>query len=434
MYYFLIIINDEENSNLAMCFINLQNLPKQLVLTLSFLALSWPLLGQAHLLDYAVVKTNMEVRKNTIVISVKIPIALNVEATTPEDKRALLTSYFNEQLKILNLDKPCVGSITSFNVKEDPEKPNSTFAGAFTCAAEIRSLADISIHSTLFGDFFKTFDHFITITLGTNSKDIILNHELADFSAKTAAEVPVSPSSLSPTAPPLPASSSPTPKIKKIPDLPKKESTSLPREAVNVEQKQEGREDNLAIVTRRFISLGIEHILFGYDHILFLIVAVIIITNFKNALILITSFTLAHSTTLILASLNLINITSRIVEPLIALSISLVAFRNIYIMRKGSALVKLKERWLATFGFGLIHGLGFAGALTEIGIPRTYFFPALITFNIGIEIGQLLIFAALFVILRFIRRWPKILERTTLITSWVVGLTAVFWFFQRILK
>ena len=137
---------------------------------------------------------------------------------------------------------------------------------------------------------------------------------------------------------------------------------------------------------RQFLLLGIEHIVTGWDHLAFLFGLLVIGGKLRDAVKIITSFTLAHSLTLALATLNVINIPSRYVEPLIAASIVYVGFENI--VRNN-----FSKRWMLTFAFGLIHGCGFASALRELGIGAngTSVVTPLVCFNLGVEMGQLAI-------------------------------------------
>jgi hydrogenase/urease accessory protein HupE len=137
-------------------------------------------------------------------------------------------------------------------------------------------------------------------------------------------------------------------------------------------------------IVLRYIEAGIGHIFLGYDHIAFLISVVLWARRLLPVIKIVTAFTLAHSITLSLAALDLVRIPSTIVEPAIAASIVYVAVEN-FISRD------IDKRWRITFCFGLIHGFGFAGALQEFGLPRGALVPALASFNIGVEIGQIAI-------------------------------------------
>jgi len=136
-----------------------------------------------------------------------------------------------------------------------------------------------------------------------------------------------------------------------------------------------------------YMAAGVEHILIGYDHIAFLIAIVLWASRPWPVVKLVTAFTLGHSITLSLAALDIVRIPSSIIEPAIAASIVYVAAENFFSH-------DVQKRWRDTFGFGLVHGFGFASALQEFGIPKSALIPALASFNIGVEIGQVAIVAA----------------------------------------
>lgn len=173
-----------------------------------------------------------------------------------------------------------------------------------------------------------------------------------------------------------------------------------------------------------FLKLGIEHLLTGYDHILFLL-TVIVGISFIESLKAVTSFTLAHSLTMALAFLGAISLPSSVVEPLIAATVIYVALENV--MR-----ANIRRRWVWTFFFGLIHGLGFVGALKLITVSRSELVLSLVSFNVGIELAQLLIVAAAVVALRYMKRysWNVLFNRGF---SACVGLLGFVWLGQRIL-
>lgn len=144
-----------------------------------------------------------------------------------------------------------------------------------------------------------------------------------------------------------------------------------------------------------FFKLGIEHLLTGYDHILFLL-TVIIAMNLIDTIKAVTAFTVAHSLTMALAFLNLVSLPSSIVEPLIALTIIYVSVKNIFAKN-------VRKRWLLTGLFGLVHGLGYVGALKAITVSRDELLLSLVSFNIGIEAGQLLVIAVSIPALHYLR-------------------------------
>ena len=179
-------------------------------------------------------------------------------------------------------------------------------------------------------------------------------------------------------------------------------------------------------IASAYTVLGVEHILSGFDHLLFVISLLFLVGFNRRLLWTITAFTLAHSVTLACSSLGWLILRSPPVEATIALSIVLVA---------GEALHRqqtLARRYpaLVAFVFGLVHGLGFAGALKEIGLPDNHLMPALLTFNIGVEIGQLLTVTAAWAIWRVASRWPKLaLARPALLYG--IGSIAAYWSWER---
>jgi hydrogenase/urease accessory protein HupE len=157
-----------------------------------------------------------------------------------------------------------------------------------------------------------------------------------------------------------------------------------------------------AALAWEFLQWGTHHIFVGYDHIAFLLALVIAVTRFRELLAIVTSFTIAHSLTLLLAALDLLHIPARLSEALIAASIVYVAAENLL-----SAGRPLRRRWLVTFGFGLVHGLGFATELRArlAELPGQVVFPVL-SFNLGVEVGQVAIVAAVYPLLVRLREAP----------------------------
>ncbi|MBP0723673.1 HupE/UreJ family protein [Bacillus sp. RG28] len=175
-----------------------------------------------------------------------------------------------------------------------------------------------------------------------------------------------------------------------------------------------------------FLKLGMNHILSGYDHLLFLLSLIIARQSFKQFATVITAFTLAHSLTLTLTVLGIIHVPPSIVEPAIALSICYVAIDNI--IRK-----EVSHRWVLTFFFGLIHGMGFADILVGMHIPKSELAIDLASFNIGIEIIQLSIIALLLPLLALLHR-SKYSRYTITSISTIAFLLGGIWLFQRILS
>jgi hydrogenase/urease accessory protein HupE len=177
-----------------------------------------------------------------------------------------------------------------------------------------------------------------------------------------------------------------------------------------------------------FLSLGVKHILTGYDHLLFLFGLLLVARGFFSSLGIITSFTIAHSITLAVATLHLVQIPSRIVEPLIAASIVFVGIENLW---RGDIPT---ARRMVAFGFGLIHGFGFASALREAGIGSGTggILLPLFSFNLGVELGQIMVAAAALPIIWKLRENPMFIARWAPACSAAVVLLGSFWFVQRV--
>jgi hydrogenase/urease accessory protein HupE len=183
----------------------------------------------------------------------------------------------------------------------------------------------------------------------------------------------------------------------------------------------------LGEVAFAYTVLGIEHILTGIDHLLF-VVGLLFLVGFNRRLLwTITAFTAAHSLTLASSALGWLALRSPPVEATIALSIVLVAAEALH--RRQT----MARRWpaLVAFLFGLVHGLGFAGALKEIGLPEQHLFVALLTFNVGVEIGQLMTVAAAAIAWRASARWPRLARARTALL-YAIGSVAAYWSWLRI--
>ena len=179
---------------------------------------------------------------------------------------------------------------------------------------------------------------------------------------------------------------------------------------------------------KAFVILGIEHILSGYDHLLFLFGLLLVTDRFLPALKIVTSFTLAHSISLALATMDLLPFPGRLVEPLIAASIIYIGVENLV---RGD---RLKGRWMLAFGFGLVHGCGFATALRDLGVgmdSRSITIP-LLSFNVGVEVGQMTIAALVLPFLWHLRCKPVFIGRLVPVGSMMVALFGAYWFVERV--
>lgn len=174
-----------------------------------------------------------------------------------------------------------------------------------------------------------------------------------------------------------------------------------------------------------FFKMGVEHILTGYDHLVFLLGLVLARGRVRSLLAVITAFTVAHSITLALAAFGVWAPSSRIVEPAIALSIVYVGIENFFVK-------DASKRWRITFPFGLIHGFGFAGALQEIALPRAQIPVALVSFNLGVEAGQLAVMAAVLPLILLLRKRDWFEPRAVRVVSGAVAVAGGAWFVSRV--
>jgi hypothetical protein len=190
---------------------------------------------------------------------------------------------------------------------------------------------------------------------------------------------------------------------------------------------------SIAQVSATYFWLGTEHILLGIDHLLFVTGLLFLVSGWRRLLGTVTAFTLAHSITLAGASLGFLSAPSALIEALIALSIVVVAAEAV-LKNRGETAMGLRRPWLIAFGFGLLHGFGFAGALTDIGLPPEAVPAALLFFNLGVEAGQIAFIAVLLIALRvagyLMPRSEKALRH---VVPMIIGVMAGFWTVERTL-
>jgi hydrogenase/urease accessory protein HupE len=180
---------------------------------------------------------------------------------------------------------------------------------------------------------------------------------------------------------------------------------------------------SIAATFRRFFLLGVEHIATGYDHILFLLALLLVGGGLRALVAIVTAFTVAHSITLSLAVLDVVQLPARLVESAIALSIAWVALENI-------VLDRVRGRWRVTFAFGLMHGFGFASILREMHLPRVGLATSLLAFNLGVEAGQLAVVLASYPLVRAVQRSPH-RRRWIVLASGAILVLALFWLVER---
>jgi hydrogenase/urease accessory protein HupE len=188
--------------------------------------------------------------------------------------------------------------------------------------------------------------------------------------------------------------------------------------------------ESLSQVAKTYGVLGIEHILLGFDHLLFVLALLLLVPNLRMLFWTITAFTLAHSLTLAAATLGWAAVPQKPVEAVIALSILFVAMEIVH-WKQGRPGITRQWPWVVSFSFGLLHGFGFAGALSEIGLPEHAIPMALLFFNLGVEAGQLIFIAAVLAAWALLRRveWPGWVWR---VPVYSIGSLAAFWTIERI--
>lgn len=187
-------------------------------------------------------------------------------------------------------------------------------------------------------------------------------------------------------------------------------------------------------VVRTYTLLGVEHILMGFDHLLFVLGLVVLVGGVKRILLTVTAFTVAHSITLALATLDVVRVPGALVEATIALSILFIAI-EILQQQRGHEGLTSRAPWLVAFSFGLLHGLGFAGALAEIGLPQNAIPLALLFFNVGVEVGQVMFILATLATMRLVRGLVGgrvDLRPAPTVAAYVIGGLASFWVFERV--
>ena len=184
-------------------------------------------------------------------------------------------------------------------------------------------------------------------------------------------------------------------------------------------------------VVKVFVVEGIEHILFGFDHLLFVLALMLIVRNTRSLLLTITAFTVAHSITLTFATLGWVTLPSGPVEIMIAFSIVLVA-AEIVAMERGRTSLTISYPWVVAFVFGLLHGFGFASALRELGLPQGDIPLALLCFNVGVEIGQLMFVAVILATMAMFRRFLKVPRKAIVTAAYSIGIVAAYWTLERI--
>lgn len=184
-------------------------------------------------------------------------------------------------------------------------------------------------------------------------------------------------------------------------------------------------------VAKEYFLIGVEHILSGLDHLLFVLGLLLLLGGWRRIAVTITAFTIAHSITLAAAALGFVHVPPRIVEPLIALSI---LFLAVEVARSWRGEVGLTSRypWAIAFAFGLVHGLGFAGGLSLLGLPASDIPLALMSFNLGVEAGQIAFVVAMLCLFQALGPLRLVSRAASVTSCYVVGTAGAFWVFERV--
>lgn len=184
-------------------------------------------------------------------------------------------------------------------------------------------------------------------------------------------------------------------------------------------------------VASTYFALGVEHILTGFDHLLFVFALILLVRRRAMLLWTITAFTAAHSLTLAATTLGFVNVPPPPVEASIALSIAFLASELVR-ERRGKTGLTARHPWLVAFAFGLLHGLGFAGALSEVGLPGNAIPLALVFFNLGVEVGQVVFILAILIVFAVFHRQPLRTPWLRMASAYAIGGLAMFWTIQRV--
>lgn len=349
------------------------------------LCLLLPSGASSHTLNYGASETLFQIHSTTISFTTTVPLYQDTHFEGDDHWRTVFQNLFQQNLSVDDGQGwTCPLSLTGI---ENTSRPgHTTFQGVLRCPTPIAEKQTLHIRNTLFASDFQRYDNYVTISFGYFSHSLAFNQTHTDERIQTS--------------------------------ILRSDSFWI---------------NELAIVWA-FIKLGIEHILTGYDHILFLLSTILLLRSLKSILILVTAFTAAHSITLILASLSVITAPPSVVEPLIALTIASLAAKDWWLLHTRQASEKLpsaQSQWLIVFAFGLIHGLGFASALGETDIPHGQLAPALVAFNIGIELGQVFVLA---LVLPLLWRVDQLQSRTLILKTFsgAVLLLALLWFSVRV--
>lgn len=360
-----------------------------------------------------VTDTGINVNSDGIALTYTLPVD-NINEFTEKQKKQLITTIiegFDVKNEVNGQTTMCDGKFISQNRLENIQ--SEQFNIQYLCD---NTLANLSISYSLLFSVDESHKNHVRLSIANRSQSFIYS------SAKTVHVLPIS-------------------KLVAKWAVKLKPYNQLNADAVFKQDKSSKNETSvgeLLLQSTHYVSIGVEHILLGYDHVLFLIGLLLLPLGFRSIVIIATSFTLAHSITLALSVLDIFTLPAPYVEAIIALSIVYIAIDNIYALKSNGAplsnqskeIVPWKKRSLITFLFGLLHGFGFSYVLKEIGLGD-HVVGSLLFFNIGVELGQLIIIAVVFPILWYVFRkaWGT---KLAIILSVLVGLMGLFWLIERV--
>ena len=336
--------------------------------------------------DLIEIKSDLKIENNKIFFKDVLSIPLIAGSRTQEEIVAFSQGYYKDNFIIKNKNNNCDVKVE----KVSTDWKNTTTQGFFTCKKDISSINELDITNSLLTDYpHNSRNIYLDIKNNSEEKNIILTDKKQEF---------------------------------------------IWTESKNSSSQ---KDENYLIIIEKFIKLWITHILSWTDHILFLIALILTSVRFKNIIFLATGFTISHSITLVLTWLWLVTISPHIVEPLIALSIIFMAVWDLkyFSAKKLKKINKINKRILITMFFGLFHWLGFADALSwDNIIPKDYTATALFSFNVWIELWQILIIILVFPLILFLRKnYEKFWQRTLQILSILVIFISTYWFFDRVI-
>jgi len=399
--------------------------------------------SSAH--DFSLSFTSVYISLDNIIVNMTVPVENIVEAipdgVNVQSNPEIFNQYFSDNFIVLNNGIHCFSELIETQFIE--ESNSLTYSYEFLCEENIDNL---SFEYYLFFDVFEDHEGVTIFYLEDKSVEQVFTPDIISY------DIPVR--YLYETWGldyDLPKTKNKVEETELVKDFNQNNDPSIQINQNNVQSlqinnpKDDFKETSWLNNIFIFFKLGIKHILTGYDHILFLLGLLLIAMHFKYLVKIVTSFTIAHSITLILATLGIFILDPRYTEAIIALSIAYVAFENLYIKfvhkrskqtvheKKGfkDFFANPQKRWKITFLFGLIHGFGFSSVLRSIGLPKENLISSLLAFNIGVEVGQLGIVAIIFPYI-WITRNHKYHDIVVKILSIIIGFIGLFWFFQRV--